>query len=234
MCLLSLLGSKLFREEKLKLSSVIILFDRDFGTSFFQDFRGYGNLLDDAEWLLERTSQRSWGFMIRPVRHGECYGLWIGEYGPHINRVIREEIIFDERTSSNISRILFDYADHKVSEKKVRKKVTLNICKRRLLDSKIVQEFKYYTCPVEKFYKNCPHVKEIYKNIREKYGLGAKVHYSIIAEIISSIKPCSDVIICPLLSPPNAFERIINLNKALKTRKIGEIKFINQSIVEIT
>ena len=219
--------------ESLKLGSVIILLDRDFGESFFQDFRGYGNLLDDAEWLLERTSQRSWGLMIRPITDGERHGLWIGEYAPHSNQIIREEIVFSENSSS-ISKLLLDYANHRISEKKLSKKLTLDALKRKLRESKIVQDFKHYTCSSERFYKKCPYIEKIYKAIKEKYGLGAKIRYSLVAEIIAGIKPCEDVIICPLLSSPNTFERIINLNRALRSRKLGEIKIIDQNMVEIT
>jgi len=233
----SLLGFKLKslrdKTESLKLGSAIVLFDRDFGESFFQDFRGYGNLLDDAEWLLERTSQRSWGFMIRPVIDGERYGLWIGEYAPHNNQIVREEIIFD-RSSSSISKLLFNYADHKISERKLSKKLALDTCKKKLKKSKIIQDFKHYICPIERFYKDCPHIERIYKIIKEKYGLGAKIRYSLVAEIIASIKPCEDVILCPLFSSPNTFERIISLNKALRSRKLGEIKIIDRNMVEIT
>ncbi len=219
--------------ENLKLGSTIILFDRDFGESFFQDFMGYGNLSDDAEWLLERTTQRSWGFMIRPVADGEHYGLWVGEYAPHSNQIIREEIIFN-RNSSSISKILFDYANHKISEEKLSKKLTLNVYKKKLQESRIIQDFKYYACSPERFYKKCPHVERIYRAIKEKYGLGAKIRYSLVAEMIASFKPCEDVIICPLLSSPNTFERIINLNKALRSRKLGEIKILSGNRVEIT
>ncbi|MEM2341636.1 MAG: hypothetical protein QXX94_03935 [Candidatus Bathyarchaeia archaeon] len=215
----------------LKLGSIIVLFDREFGTLFFQDFRGYGNLLDDAEWLLERTPQRSWGFMIRPITDGERYILWIGEYGPHVNQIIREDIISD-RNASFISKILFDHANRKISEKMVNKRITIEICK-KLLKSKIVQDFKYYICPRKRFYESCPHINEIYRVLKEKYSSEEKVHYSLVAEVISEIKPCNDVIICPLLFPPNSFERIINLNEVLKMRKLGEIKIIDQNMVKI-
>lgn len=218
--------------ENLKLGSAIVLFDRNFGEYFFQDFRGYGNPLDDAEWLLERTTQRSWGFMIRPIAYGERCGLWIGEYAPNSNQIIREETIFSGNSSS-ISKLLFDYGDHKISEKKLSRKLTLKVCKEKLQESRIIQDFKHYICPSERFYNSCPHVEGIYKTIMEKYGLGAEIHYSMMAEIIANIKPCEDVIICPLLSSPNTFERVINLNKALRSRKLGEIKIIDRSMVKI-
>lgn len=234
MLLHSLLGSKLLQEklENLKLGSIIVLFDRDLGTLFFRDFRGYGNLLDDAEWLLERTPQRSWGFMIRPITDGKRYILWVGEYSPHINQIVREEIISDRRASV-ISRILFSYADHKISERSVSKKITIENCKRILLESKIIRDFKYYICPRERFYKGCTHIKEIHRAIMERYNPGTKIRYSALAEMISEIKPCNDVIICPLLSSSNPFERIIILNEALKRCRLGEIKIIDQNMMEI-
>lgn len=219
--------------ESLKVGSVIVIFDRDLGTFFFQDLRAYGNLIDDAEWLLERTPQRSWGIMIRPIINNGKYGLWIGEYGPHANRVISEEMVFD-KGSSDLSRVLFKYADHRIDESRVRRIVTIDACKRKIGGSKIVQRFKYYRCPEDRFYENCRRIEEIYKAAKDKYGSEAKVHYSRILEIISSIEPCEDAFICPFLSLPNPFERIINLNKALRSRKIGEIKVISSSLMQVT
>lgn len=221
------------KAESLILGSAIVIFDRDFGTLFFQDLRAYGSLADDAEWLLERTPQRSWGIMIRPVTDGERYGLWIGKYGPYSNRVICEEIIFDGGVSA-ISRILLDYAEHKVDERKIRRVITIDACKKKIRDSRIIQGFKHYNCPAERFYKNCPHVEETYKAIRDKYGLGAKVYYSFVLDVMSSVKQCSDVLLCPFLSRSNPFERIIILNEALRSRKLGEIKVINGNLVEIS
>jgi hypothetical protein len=229
------LGLKLLQEnvERFKLGSVIVLFDRDLGTLFFRDFRGYGNLLDDAEWLLERTPQKSWGFMIRPLIEGERYVLWIGEYGPHTNQIIREEIISDRRASS-ISKTLFNYANREISERSISKKITIENCKRMLPGSKIIQGFKHYICPRERFYKGCSRINEIYRVIRERCNPGTKIRYSALAEAISKIKPCDDVIICPLLLSSNSFEKIIALNETLKRQGLGEIKIINRDMVEIT
>lgn len=218
--------------EGLKLGGVIVLFDREIGALFFQNFRGYGNLSDDAEWLLERTPQRSWGFLMRPIVHNELYGLWIGEYGPVSNRVIREERLFDENSSA-ISRILLKYGDGEVDEGEVYRRLTIKSLKRRLPNSKIIRDFKYYFCPRERLYRDCPHVERIYRAIKERYGVGARIHYSAVADIIFSMKPCDDIIICPLHSSPNKFESIIKLNMALRSRKIGEIKIIDRSLVEI-
>ena len=224
------MGLKLLRDH-LKLGGAIILFDRDYGVFFFQNFRGYSNLLDDAEWLLERTPQKSWGFIIRPIISGEQYGLWIGEYGPHKNQVIREEMIFDKKAST-LSKMLFDYEAHKIDEKKIRRKLTLDSCKKLFCKSKIIRNFKYYTCPAEYFYKHCPYIEKIYKSLIEKYGRGSKVHYSLVIDEISSIKQCDNVLICPLMTA-NTFEAIMNLNKALRYRKTGEIKIVDQNMVEI-
>lgn len=211
----------------------MVLFDRDYGIFFFQDFRGYSSLIDDAEWLLERTPQRSWGFMIRPVASGERFGLWIGKYGPHLNQIIREELLFDENSSA-LGRMLFDYMNHKISEEKIRRKITLDFCKKNLRSSEIIQGFKYYTCHMERFYKSCPHVERIYRSLEEKYGRGSIVHYSLVADVIFSVKQCEDVLICPLLASSNAFEAIINLNRVLRYRKIGEIKIADRNMVEIS
>ncbi|MBS7654608.1 MAG: hypothetical protein QXR06_04300 [Candidatus Bathyarchaeia archaeon] len=220
-------------QESLKLIGTIVLFDRDYGIFFFQDFKGYSSLIDDAEWLLERTPQRSWGFMIRPVASGERCGLWIGEYGPHVNQIIREELLFDEGSSA-LGRMLFDYMNHKVSERKIRRKMTLDFCKKKLCSSAIIQGFKYYACPVERFYKSCPHVERIYRSLKGKYVRGSRVHYSLVADVIFSVKQCEDILICPLLASSNAFEAIINLNRALRYRKIGEIKIADRNMVEIS
>jgi hypothetical protein len=227
-----LLGFKLL-QESLRLGGAIVLFDRDYGVFFFQDFKGYSSLLDDAEWLLERTPQRSWGFMIRSVRSGERYGLWIGEYGPHSNQIVREELLFD-RGSSSLSRMLFNYVNHKIDEEKIRRKVTLDLCKKSLRSSEIIQGFKYYACPIEHLYKSCPHVEMIYRRLIEKYGRGSRINYSLVADVIFSVKQCEDVLICPLLASSNAFEALINLNMVLRYRRIGEIKIVDRGMVEIS
>lgn len=218
--------------SRLKIGGAIVLFDRDFGKFFFQDFKVYGNLLDDAEWLLERTGHRSWGFMIRPVIQDGRYGLWIGKYAPQKNQVIDEEIIFNEN-SSHISKILFEYANHKISEREIKKRLSVEILKKKLPESRIIQGFKYYTCPAERFYKKCRHINEIYRVLRERYGSGARVRSSQVAEIISTANLCKDVQVCPLTLSPNAFERVITLDKALRSRKIGEIRIISGDIMLI-
>lgn len=224
----------MIREElkNLNVGSAVVIFDRDFGSFFFQDFRGYGNLLDDAEWLLERTQQRSWGFIIRPISRDGCFGLWIGEYGPGSNRIIREEMLFD-KNSSNISKNLFKYAGHEIEEEEIAKRIKIDYLKKKLSKSNIIRDFKHYICPEERFYKSCPYIEEIYRAIKKKYGTRVKISCSKISEIISSVDLCHDVVICPLTLPPNATERIINLNKALRSRGIGEIKIVDGDFAEV-
>ncbi|MEM0050558.1 MAG: hypothetical protein QXW39_08525 [Candidatus Bathyarchaeia archaeon] len=217
----------------LEISSVVIIFDRDFGKLVFRDFRGYGSLLDDAEWLLERTQQRSWGFMLRPVIQNGCYGLWIGEYMPNNNRVIREEIIFS-KASSKISKLLMRYAEDKASERKIDRIMDISVLKKMLPESNIIRGFKYYICPEDWIYKRCPYAKEIYRAIEEKYGSSIKLYYSRVAEMMPSINKCDDVLICPLLASPNAFERILILNNILRSSKIGEIKVLDKNTIRIS
>ncbi|MFB0503953.1 MAG: hypothetical protein ACETWE_08985, partial [Candidatus Bathyarchaeia archaeon] len=59
-----------------------------------------------------------------------------------------------------------------------------------------------------------------------------RVPYGDVADEISTTVRCSDAIICPLKAS-NAFERIHNLNRALKTRKIGEIRIVSPGIVQL-
>ncbi|MCX8171927.1 MAG: hypothetical protein N3E47_08255, partial [Candidatus Bathyarchaeota archaeon] len=133
-----------------------------------------------------------------------------------------------------IGRLLFDYAEHRVEERKIRRIVTIDTCKKKIRGSSIIQSFKHYTCTTKRFYEYCPHVEETYRAIRDRYGLGAKVHYSLILDVISNVKQCDDVLICPFLSRPNPIERIIVLNEALRSRKLGEIKIIDGNLVQIT
>lgn len=222
-------------QEKLKdikVGSIIIIFDRDFGRLVFRDVRIYENLLDDAEWLLERTQQKSWGFMIRPIIQEKQYGLWIGEYMPDNSRVILEEILFS-KGSSAISKLLFKYSENKVSEKEVNRRVNVDTLKKMLPESNIIRDFKYFTCPEERFYNRCPCIEEIYRVIGERYGYAPRLYYSRVAEIISSVNKCHDIIICPLQASPNALERIFVLNRILQSRRIGEIKIINRSLVKV-
>jgi hypothetical protein len=102
----------------------------------------------------------------------------------------------------------------------------------KLLKSSIVKDFKYYVCPINRFYNSCIQVDKVYDAILKKYGKGKKVSYSEVAREIENAKPCEDIIVCPLMVP-NFFERVLNLNNALKTRKLGEIKFTTSDNIEI-
>ena len=216
--------------EDLQLTDIMIMYDRDFGISIFQNFRGYDSLLDDAEWLLERTHCRSRGFLIRVVMKGSKTGLWIGEYLYGKKGIVRQELIFQGYVG-NISKAILDYASGRISENNLLRRIRIENL--RELKSKIIRDFKYYYCPSNRFLYECSYVNEIYSRLVEKYGRENQIPYSLLAREIEKIEPCRDVIICPLVAS-NIFERILNLNRALKTRKIGEIKFVTPDFVEIT
>ena len=216
--------------EDLQLTDIMIMYDRDFGISIFQNFRGYDSLLDDAEWLLERTHCRSRGFLIRVVMKGQKTGLWIGEYLYGKKGIVRQELIFQGYVG-NISKAILDYASGRISEDNLLRRIQIENL--RELKSKIIRDFKYYYCPSNRFLYECSYVNGIYSRLVEKYGREKRIPYSLLAREIEKIKPCRDVIICPLAAS-NIFERILNLNRALKTRKIGEIKFVTPDFVEIT
>jgi hypothetical protein len=217
-------------EKNLTLKDTMILFDRDLGLSVFQNFRGYNNLTDDAEWLLERTSQKSRGFLIRPMSKDKEEGVWIGEYDYGGSQINRQELIFS-KTASVLSRLISDYADHKITEKKFMKKIAINSLKKKL-KSRIVHDFRYYVCPPDFFYRSCTHIDKVYEELTRKYGKGSKIPYMLVVEEIAKTKPCEDVIVCPLIVP-NSFEGILNLDKALKSRKLGEVKLITSDMVKI-
>jgi hypothetical protein len=217
-------------EKNLELKDTLILFDRDLGVFLFQNFKGYNNLADDAEWLLERTPQKSRGFIIRPVHKDRHDGVWIGEYDYRGNQINRQDFLFDSGASA-FCKIIRKYIAHKVSEKRLMEKLNIEDL-RKLLKSSIVKDFKYYVCPLNRFYNACIQVDKVYDAILKKYGKGKKVSYSEVAREIENAKPCEDIIVCPLMVP-NFFERVLNLNNALKTRKLGEIKFTTSDNVEI-
>ncbi len=217
-------------DKNLELSDTMILFDRDLGISIFQNYKGYSNLADDAEWLLERTPQKSRGFIIRPVRKGQQDGLWIGEYDYRGNQINKQELLFDSDASIFCVTIK-KYVAHKVSEKKFMEKLSLENL-RNTFKSTIVNDFKYYVCPSTRFYYSCMQVERVYDILVEKFGKAKKVPYSEVAREIENTKPCEDVIVCPLMVP-NLFERVLNLNNALKIRKLGEIKFTTSDNIEI-
>jgi hypothetical protein len=217
-------------DKNLELKDTMVLFDRDLGVSIFQNFKGYNDLADDAEWLLERTSQKSRGFIIRPVRKNNHDGLWIGEYDYRGNQINRQEFLFDSKAST-LCLMIKNYVLHKVSEKRLLEKLSIESL-RKTLKSTIVQDFRFYVCPANRFYRSCVQVDKIYAELIKKYGKGKKVHYFEVAKEIEKAKPCEDVVVCPLMVP-NLFERILNLNNALRIRKLGEIRFTSSDNVEI-
>jgi len=218
------------KREELRLTDTVILYDRDFGVSIFQNFRGYDSLLDDAEWLLERTSRKSRGFLIRVVIKNGKRGIWIGEYTQGDKQIGRQDFIFEDSAEA-VSKMIMDYVNRKISEENLLEKIRIENL-RKHLNSRIVRDFKHYYCPSYRFLYECPYVDKMYSRLIERYGRGIKIPYSLAAEEIEQIETCEDVIICPL-SVPNLFERILNLNKAFKTRRLGEIKFITPDFIEI-
>jgi len=217
-------------DKNLELKDTLILFDRDLGVSIFQNFKGYNDLVDDAEWLLERTSQKSRGFILRPVRKNGHDGLWVGEYDFRGNQINRQESLFDPE-ASNLYTAIKNYALRKVSEKRLIDKLDIENL-RKTLKSSIVGDFRFYACPSERFYHSCVQVDRIYAELVKKYGKGVKVHYFEVAKEIEKANPCDDVVVCPLMTP-NLFERVLNLNNALRIRKLGEIRFTGSDNVEI-
>jgi hypothetical protein len=216
--------------KNLGLEDTMILFDRDIGVSIFQNFKGYNNLADDAEWLLERTPQKSRGFIIRPVRKDQQDGIWIGEYDYRGNQISRQELLLDSEASA-FCLMIKNYSINRISERKLMEKLSIEGL-RKTLKSAIVKDFRYYVCPFNRFYHSCIQVDRVYDELIGKYGKGKKIPYSEVAREIENAKPCEDVIVCPLMVP-NLFERVLNLNNALKTRKLGEIIFTTSDNVEI-
>ena len=217
-------------QEDLRLMDTVILYDRDFGVSIFRNFRGYDSLLDDAEWLLERTTSKSQGFLMRVVIRDGVMGLWIGEYLQGGNQIRRQELIFGD-SAEDIANSFIDYAEGRISEGDFLDRVKIDNLRRRLKSS-IIRDFKYYGCPSNRFLYECPHVNEVYTRLIRKYGKGVKIPYSLIVKEIRLEKRCGDAILCPL-AVSNALERILNFNRALKARGIGEIRFVSPDFVEI-
>jgi hypothetical protein len=207
----------------------MILFDRDADISIFQNFRGYNDLIDDGEWLLERTSQKSKGFIIRLISNGKQDGVWIGEYDCGSNQIIRQDILFDRNTSF-LNKLVSNYLSNKITEKEIKRKIAVNELKKKI-KSEIIQDFKYYFCPIDRSYYSCNHIKRIFDELIRKYGKNKKISYSEVAKEIEFTKP-SEVIVCPLIVP-NVFERMLNLKKAIKSHKLGEIKLIRSDMVEL-
>jgi len=215
-------------QRDLKLRDILILFDRDFGLSIFQNFRGYDNPIDDAEWILERNPKTK-GFILRPVTNVNGKGLWIGEYAPNGSSITRYEVL-NSKGALQSSRLISNYIDRKITEREIAKKLNLKWLKEKL-ESEIIRDFRYYECPSDYFYDMCDEVGKVYESLRMRYD-DRRVPYGDIADEISTTVRCSDAIICPLKAS-NAFERIHNLNRALKTRKIGEIRIVSPGIVQL-
>ena len=159
-------------QRELQLTDIVILYDRDFGVSIFQNFRGYDSLLDDAEWLLERTPQKSRGFLMRVVVKNGRRGIWIGEYTQWKKQIGRQDFIFDESADS-FSEIISDYANRKISEASFLEKIKIENL-RRHLKSRIIQDFKYYYCPSYRYLHECPYIDKTYLKLTEKYGKNKK------------------------------------------------------------
>jgi len=215
-------------KKNLRLKDILILFDRNSGVSIFQNFRGYDDPVDDAEWILERNPKTK-GFILRPVSCGDEDGLWIGEYVQDGNAIVRSEVLFDEG-ALQVGRLIANYIRRRITEREVMENLSINLLKERLR-SEIVRGFKYYECPINNFYYTCGEFKRMYEILKGKYG-DDKVPYSKVADDILALAECSEAVICPL-KVPNAFERIYNLNRALKIRGLGEIKFTSPGIVQI-
>jgi len=216
--------------KELTLKDTMILYDRDIGISVYPNIRSYDNLTDDAEWLLERTPQKSRGFIIRPITKNKQEGIWIGEYNHNSNQINRQDLLFTKE-ATKLGKTITDHSHRKTTERRLMKEIEINQLKNQL-ESRIIQDFKYYTCPTERFYQTCTHIERVYTELTRKHGKGNRIPYTLVAQEIAKTKPCQDVIVCPLMTP-NLFERVLNLDKALKSRKLGEIRFITSDIMEI-
>lgn len=222
------LGAVLINKD-LRFKDILILFDINSGFSVFQNFRGYNDPIDDAEWILERNPKTK-GFILRPVSCGDREGLWIGEYGYNSNTIVRHEVLCD-RAALQVGKSIMNYAHRKITERQVLDKLSVNSLKEKLR-SEIIQRFRYYECPLEHFYYTCREVKRVYDILRNIYD-DKMVSYSKVADDTSAVTKCSEAVICPL-RVPNAFERIYNLDRAVKIRGLGEIKMISPGVVQLT
>ncbi|HIE14455.1 TPA: hypothetical protein EYP70_04210 [Candidatus Bathyarchaeota archaeon] len=210
------------------LKDVLVLIDREFGVSVFTNFRGYDNVVDDAEWLLERN-MTSKGFVLRPIMKRGKLGLWIGEYANSNGEILRSEEVFDEE-AKRIHRKLLRYSSKRSTERTFIEEFPIYTLKK--MDSWIIRSFKYYICPPIYFYSECREIPRIYKMMREKYVDCNKILYSQLADDIFKVIKCENVVICPLKTP-NALERLLNFNRAIRSRSLGEIIFLSPSFVKI-
>ena len=142
--------------KELTLKGTVILYDRDQGISVYPNIRSYDNAVDDAEWLLERTPQKSRGFIIRPVTKNQKQGIWIGEYNHDGNQIERQNLVTDEQ-AQKLGKTITDYSDRKITEKKLIEKIQIDQLRKKLKSS-IIQDFRYYTCPTDCFCQTCPHI----------------------------------------------------------------------------
>jgi len=216
-------------KEDMRLKDTLILFDRDSGVSVFQNFRGYDDPIDDAEWILERNPKTK-GFILRPISCGGRDGLWIGEYSHNGNTIVRHEVLCD-REVPKVSRLIVNYSRRKISEREAMENLSISLLKEKLR-SEIIRGFKYYECPIDHFFYTCSEFTRIYEGLKKRYG-DQKVLYLKVADDIRGAAECSEAIICPL-KVPNAFERIYNLDRVLKVRGLGEIKFTCAGTVRLT
>lgn len=214
--------------KDLELQDIVILFDKNSGVSIFQNFRGYNEPIDDAEWILERNPKTK-GFILRPVRYGRKEGLWIGEFAHNGNSIVRQEILCNDR-ALQISRLMTSYARRRTTEKEVMELLSLNLLKKEL-DSEIIRGFKYYECPIDQFCYTCVEFKRIYETLKERYK-DSKVPYSKVADAILTLAECSEAIVCPLRAS-NAFDRVYNLTRAVKVRGLGEIRFTSDGTIQM-
>ena len=123
-------GFPLPPDRELDLKATIVVCDRDFGISIYPNFHGYDNLTDDAEWLLERTPQKSRGFIIRPITTNNQEGIWVGEYNQH-SQISRQDFLFCEQ-AHNLSKTITDYFQRKITDEKLIEKIDSGHLKKRL------------------------------------------------------------------------------------------------------
>ena len=210
------------------LTDILIVFDRNLGVSVFKNLRGYDDPIDDAEWLLERNPM-SQGFIIRPVSDGYRDGLWIGAYRQGLSRIVRHEVLYDEG-AREIADLIKRYHYGEVGEREFMGRMNIEFIKGRI-DSPIVHEFRYGRCPQDHYYYVCGEVDRVYNVLLERFG-GRRIPLSCMADLVLEENKCSNATLCPL-KVSNAFERIYNLNRALKIRRKGEIIFNDDGTVEV-
>jgi len=186
--------------------------------------KGFNDLIEDAEWLLERTSTKINGFIIRPIRNGDGEGLWIGEY--IANKITREEKIYDEN-ARKIRKIIEEYDAE--GEEDIKNKIGIDLL-REELKSKIVQDFRYFWCPEKREILKCPNIETIRNKVRgETKKSDGTIRDFEIAGIINDVNknnPCPHTnMYCPLRDP-NEFNRVINYERMVRKYHNDKIKLI--------